>query len=202
MQDAEISSLMTVHGECSATKITGRQDKKIPSVWKKKLKNIMRLNNLALENAPEDLVITTHVCRGNYHSTWASSGGYRTIAPFLFANENVSAYYLELMMNAPEDLNHSALFPMIKSRTWSCDQQVTDFRRKEVIKKRIAKAAKYIPLDRLYLSPQCGFASCEIGNKLTEEEQWAKLALVKEIAKGSSGVRKIILAFYCFFGEN
>ena len=54
---------------------------------------------------------------------------------------------------------------------------------KEVIKKRIAKAAKYIPLDRLYLSPQCGFASCEIGNKLTEEEQWAKLALVKEIAK-------------------
>ena len=56
-------------------------------------------------------------------------------------------------------------------------------KKKEVIKKRIAKAAKYIPLDRLYLSPQCGFASCEIGNKLTEEEQWAKLALVKEIAK-------------------
>lgn len=54
---------------------------------------------------------------------------------------------------------------------------------KEEVKKRIYEAAKYIPLDRLYLSPQCGFASCEIGNKLTEEEQWAKLALVKEIAE-------------------
>ena len=64
-----------------------------------------------------------------------------------------------------------------------------------MIKKRIVKAAKYIPLDRLYLSPQCGFASCEIGNKLTEEEQWAKLALVKEIAKRSVGVRKNILLF-------
>ena len=54
---------------------------------------------------------------------------------------------------------------------------------KEVVIKRIHEAAKYIPLDRLYLSPQCGFASCEIGNKLTEEEQWAKLKLVKEIAE-------------------
>lgn len=144
----------------------------------------LRLNNLALENAPEDLVITTHVCRGNYHSTWASSGGYEPIAPFLFANENVSAYYLEF-----DDERSGGFEPL---RFVSDDKKVVlglvtskspILEEKEVIKKRIAKAAKYIPLDRLYLSPQCGFASCEIGNKLTEEEQWAKLALVKEIAK-------------------
>ena len=144
----------------------------------------LRLNNLALENAPEDLVITTHVCRGNYHSTWASSGGYEPIAPFLFANENVSAYYLEF-----DDERSGGFEPL---RFISDDKKVVlglvtskspILEEKEVIKKRIAKAAKYIPLNRLYLSPQCGFASCEIGNKLTEEEQWAKLALVKEIAQ-------------------
>ena len=89
-----------------------------------------------------------------------------------------------LMMNAPEDLNHSALFPMIKKVVLGLVTSKSPIlEEKEVIKKRIAKAAKYIPLNRLYLSPQCGFASCEIGNKLTEEEQWAKLALVKEIAQ-------------------
>ena len=149
-----------------------------------KAEKYLRLNNLALENAPEDLVITTHVCRGNYHSTWASSGGYEPIAPFLFANENVSAYYLEF-----DDERSGGFEPL---RFVSHDKKVVlglvtskspILEEKEVIKKRIAKAAKYIPLDRLYLSPQCGFASCEIGNKLTEEEQWAKLVLVKEIAQ-------------------
>ena len=142
----------------------------------------LRLNNLALENAPEDLVITTHVCRGNYHSTWASSGGYEPIAPFLFANENVSAYYLEFddeRSGGFEPLrfvsdHKKVVLGLVTSKSPILEE-------KEVIKKRIAKAAKYIPLNRLYLSPQCGFASCEIGNKLTEEEQWAKLALVKEI---------------------
>ena len=144
----------------------------------------LRLNNLALENAPEDLVITTHVCRGNYHSTWASSGGYEPIAPFLFANENVSAYYLEFddeRSGGFEPLrfvsdHKKVVLGLVTSKSPILEE-------KEVIKKRIAKAAKYIPLNRLYLSPQCGFASCEIGNKLTEEEQWAKLALVKEIAQ-------------------
>ena len=102
----------------------------------------------------------------------------------LFANENVSAYYLEF-----DDERSGGFEPL---RFVSDDKKVVlglvtskspILEEKEVIKKRIAKAAKYIPLDRLYLSPQCGFASCEIGNKLTEEEQWAKLALVKEIAK-------------------
>lgn len=144
----------------------------------------LRLNNLAIEGKPEDLVITTHVCRGNYHSTWASSGGYAPIAPYLFANEHVSAYYLEF-----DDERSGGFEPL---QYVSADKKVVlglvttkspVLERKEDIIRRIHEAEEYIPLERLALSPQCGFASCEIGNKLTEEEQWAKLALVKEIAE-------------------
>ena len=144
----------------------------------------LRLNNLALEGRPSDLALTTHVCRGNYHSTWASSGGYEPVAPFLFADENVDAYYLEF-----DDERSGGFEPL---RFVSGDKKVVlglvtskspRLEDKEVIKERIKEATKYLPLERLYLSPQCGFASCEIGNKLTEEEQWAKLELVKEIAK-------------------
>lgn len=144
----------------------------------------LRLNNLAIEGKPDDLVLNTHVCRGNYHSTWASQGGYDPIAPFLFANENVNAYYLEF-----DDDRSGGFEPL---QYVSADKKVVlglittkspILEDKETVIRRIYEAAKYVPLDRLCLSPQCGFASCEIGNKLTEEEQWAKLALVKEIAK-------------------
>ena len=144
----------------------------------------LRLNNMAIEEKPEDLVITTHVCRGNYHSTWASAGGYDPVAPFLFANENVSAYYLEF------DDERSGGFEPLKYV--SEDKKVVlglittkspVLEDKTAVIAKIREAAEYVPLERLYLSPQCGFASCEIGNKLTEEEQWAKLRLVKEIAE-------------------
>ncbi|MDO4265517.1 MAG: 5-methyltetrahydropteroyltriglutamate--homocysteine S-methyltransferase [Eubacteriales bacterium] len=144
----------------------------------------LRLNNLALLDKPEDLTITTHVCRGNYHSTWASSGGYETVAPFLFAKETVSAFYLEFdddRSGGFEPLKHVApgkkvVLGLITSKSPVLEDKAS-------VIARIHEAAKYVPLEDLYLSPQCGFASCEIGNKLTEEEQWAKLALVKEIAE-------------------
>lgn len=144
----------------------------------------LRLNNLAIEGKPEDLILTTHVCRGNYHSTWASSGGYEPIGKYLFAEENASAFYLEFddaRSGGFEPLRFVAdgkkvVLGLITSKSPVLEE-------KAQIIARIHEAAKYIPLDRLYLSPQCGFASCEIGNKLTEEEQWAKLALVKEIAE-------------------
>ena len=106
------------------------------------------------------------------------------MAKTLFARENVSAYYLEF------DDARSGGFESLAEVTG--DKKVVlglittkspKLEKKEAVIARIHEAAKYIPLDRLYLSPQCGFASCEIGNKLTEEEQWAKLALVKEIAE-------------------
>ena len=141
------------------------------------------LNNAAIEGAPEDLVINTHVCRGNYHSTYAFEGGYDPVAPYLFAHENVDAFYLEFdtpRAGGFEPLAHVAegkkvVLGLITSKQPSLED-------KEVVKARIKEASKYVPLENLYLSPQCGFASCEIGNKLTEEEQWAKIALIQEIA--------------------
>ena len=145
---------------------------------------LLDVNNLALENKPEDMVITSHICRGNYHSTFFNSGAYDSVADYVFAQENVNALFLEY-----DDARSGGFAPLAKV---SPDKTVVlglittktpKLEDKESIKKRIYEAAKYIPLERLCLSPQCGFASCEIGNKLTEEEQWAKLALVKEIAE-------------------
>lgn len=145
---------------------------------------LLRVNNLVLENQPEDLIINTHVCRGNYHSAYFSSGAYDSIAEPLFGRENVNAYYLEF------DDERSGGFEPLKAITGNkkvvlglITSKSPELEDKMEVIARIHEAAKYIPLDRLYLSPQCGFASCEIGNKLTEEEQWAKLALVKEIAE-------------------
>lgn len=148
------------------------------------------VNNLAIEGKPEDLVINTHICRGNFHSTWACSGGYDKIADLVFAKEKVSALYLEF------DDERSGSFECLKKV--SEDKKVVlglittkspKLEDKESVIARIKEAAEYVPLERLYLSPQCGFASCEIGNKLTEEEQWAKLKLVKEIAEEVWGNR-------------
>ena len=142
------------------------------------------LNNAAIEGKPDDLVINTHVCRGNYHSVYFASGAYDPIADPLFTRENVNAYYLEF------DDERSGGFACLKDVT--PDKKVVlglittkrpELEDKAAIIARIHEAAKYVPLENLYLSPQCGFASCEIGNKLTEEQQWAKLALVKEIAE-------------------
>ena len=144
----------------------------------------VRLNNLAIEGKPEDLVINTHVCRGNYHSTYAFEGGYDPIAPYLFAEENVNAFYLEFdtpRAGGFEPLAHVAegkyvVLGLVTSKQPGLEDE-------DLLVQRINEAAKYVPLDHLCLSPQCGFASCECGNKLTEEEQWAKVALVKRVAE-------------------
>lgn len=145
---------------------------------------LLKVNNLAIENKPEDMVITSHICRGNYHSTFFSSGAYDPVADYVFARENVDALLLEY------DDERSGNFEALKKV--SPDKKVVlglittkspKLEEKSEVIARIKEASQYVPLDRLCLSPQCGFASCEIGNKLTEEEQWAKLKLVKEIAE-------------------
>ncbi|HJF17242.1 MAG TPA: 5-methyltetrahydropteroyltriglutamate--homocysteine methyltransferase, partial [Globicatella sulfidifaciens] len=132
---------------------------------------------------PEDLVVTTHVCRGNFKSTYAVSGSYEEIAEFLFAKEEVDGYFLEF------DDERSGGFEPLRKVTG--DKKVVlglitskrpELEDKDRIIARIHEAAQYIPLERLSLSPQCGFASTEEGNKLTQEDQWKKLQLVKEIA--------------------
>ena len=145
---------------------------------------LLKVNNLALDGKPADMVINSHICRGNYHSTFFTSGSYDSVADYVFAQEHVDALYLEY-----DDERSGSFAPLAKI---SPDKKVVlglittktpELEDKDAVIARIHEAAKYVPLERLYLSPQCGFASCEIGNKLTEEEQWAKLALVKEIAE-------------------
>ena len=163
-----------------AVALTGRSGQQLEEY--KKL--ILDLNNRVVALAPTDLIINTHVCRGNYHSTFFSSGAYDGVADLLFGEEHVNTYYLEY-----DDERSGGFAPLAKV---SGDKKVVlglittktpALENKKAVIARIHEAAKYIPLDRLYLSPQCGFASCEIGNKLTEEEQWDKLRLVKEIAE-------------------
>ncbi|KRM56271.1 5-methyltetrahydropteroyltriglutamate--homocysteine S-methyltransferase [Lacticaseibacillus sharpeae] len=142
------------------------------------------LNNRVTDGWPADLIINTHVCRGNFHSDWAGKGAYDPIARPLFTDSNYHAFYLEYdteraggfepLTQVPDDKYVvlgliTSKFPQLEDR-----QHIID---------RIHEAAQYHPLDKLCLSPQCGFASTEEGNILNESEQFAKLALVKSIAE-------------------
>lgn len=169
------------YGQSTAcTWLTGRTGDALED-YKKRL---LKLNNEVVAASPKDLEINTHVCHGNYHSTFFSSGAYDGVADLLFGEENVNAYYLEY-----DDERSGGFKPLTKV---SGDKKVVlglittkrpELEDKEKVIQRIKEASKYIPLERLSLSTQCGFSSCEIGNKLTEEEQWAKFKLVKEIAE-------------------
>lgn len=163
-----------------AVALTGRRGEALEEYKKV----ILALNNKVVEKAPADLTINTHVCRGNYHSTFFSSGAYDGVADLLFGEENVNAYYLEyddersggFAPLAKITGNKKVVLGLVTTKTPKLEDR-------QAVIARIKEASQYVPLENLYLSPQCGFASCEIGNKLTEEEQWAKLKLVKEIAE-------------------
>lgn len=140
------------------------------------------LNNGAIADLPDDLTINTHVCRGNYHSDWATSGGYDDVADQLFGQENVTNYFLEYDSEraggfeplAKVSGDKQVVLGLITTKTGELEDKAT-------IIARIHEATKYLSLDRLWLSTQCGFASTEEGNILTDAQQWAKLQLVKEI---------------------
>lgn len=144
----------------------------------------LQVNNAALADLPADLVVNTHVCRGNYHSTWASAGGYESVADPLFNQENVRAYYLEYDSDRAGGFEPLRLVSddklVVLGLVTSKNGELED---RQTVIDRIYEAAKYVPLDRLCLSTQCGFASTEEGNVLTAEQQWAKIALVKSIAE-------------------
>ena len=139
--------------------------------------------NAALERRPNDLVVTTHVCRGNFRSTFIASGGYEPIADLLFNAVNVDAYFLEWDSDRAggfEPLrylpkNKTVVLGLITSKSGPIEN-------KDFVRRRVDDASKYAPLDQLCLSPQCGFASTEEGNVLAEDDQWAKLRLVTELA--------------------
>ena len=143
-----------------------------------------RTINKALEAKPDDMTITMHVCRGNFRSTWISSGGYEPVAETLLGKVNIDGYFLEYDTERAGGFEPLRFLPkgnklvvlgLITSKTGTLEN-------KDDVKRRIAEATKFIDLDQLCLSPQCGFASTEEGNILTEEAQWAKLAEIVEIA--------------------
>ncbi|MFZ4453184.1 5-methyltetrahydropteroyltriglutamate--homocysteine S-methyltransferase [Salibacterium aidingense] len=141
--------------------------------------------NDAMADKPEDMKITMHICRGNFRSTWIASGGYEPVAETIFQKLNVDGLFLEYdtdraggfeplrYVNRP-DL--SIVLGLITSKFGELEDA-------EEVKKRIHEAAEYVNLDQLSLSPQCGFASTEEGNILTEDEQWEKLRHVVRIAE-------------------
>lgn len=140
------------------------------------------LSNEAIKNHPKDMSITTHVCRGNYSSTFAASGGYEPIAKVLLDGVNVDGFYLEYDTDRAGDFsplrflgNKQVVLGLISSKTGKLEK-------KEAVIKRIEEATKFVDINQISLSPQCGFASTEEGNTLTEDEQWAKIHLVNEIS--------------------
>ena len=145
----------------------------------------VRCLNDSISKKPADMVITMHICRGNFRSTYITSGGYDNISDAIFANLNVDGLFLEY------DDQRSGDFEPLKNFKRN-DQTVIlglitskfpELEDPELIKERIKEASQYIPLENLALSPQCGFASTEEGNKLTEEDQWNKIKHVIKIAE-------------------
>ncbi|GAA0593207.1 5-methyltetrahydropteroyltriglutamate--homocysteine S-methyltransferase [Virgibacillus siamensis] len=144
----------------------------------------VRVLNESLAGKPDDLTVTVHLCRGNYRSTWAFEGGYDRIAPKLFAKGNVDGFFLEYDDERSGSFNPLKYIPEDGPRVvlGVITSKSGELENKDEVIARINRAAEYVPLDQLCLSPQCGFASTHHGNKLTEEQQWAKLKFVVDVA--------------------
>ncbi len=145
------------------------------------LKTNVELNNKALEGLPSDLIITTHVCRGNYKSDWLAEGSYNAVAELLGAS-NVDGFYLEFDTDRAggfEPLRYLKGKQVVIGIVSSKFGELED---REQIVARIQEAAKIVDINQISISTQCGFASTEEGNVLTEEQQWNKLRFIKEIA--------------------
>ena len=144
-----------------------------------------RLTNAALRDKPADMAITMHSCRGNFRSTFIASGGYEFVAEHLLgAVKGIDGYFLEYDSDRAGGFEPLRFFPkgqkqlvlgLVTSKNGTLES-------KDTVKRRIDEATKYVTIDQLCLSPQCGFASTEEGNILAEDEQWAKLRMIVEIA--------------------
>jgi 5-methyltetrahydropteroyltriglutamate--homocysteine methyltransferase len=144
-----------------------------------------RVINDCLKEKPADMVITTHVCRGNFRSTWISEGGYEPVAEVLLGKLNYDGYFLEYDTARAGGFEPLRFLPKGKKIVvlGLVTTKTGQLEKKDDVKRRIEEATKYVPLDQLGLSPQCGFASTEEGNVLAEDEQWAKLKMVVDVAE-------------------
>ncbi len=142
------------------------------------------LVNAALKGRPAGMTISMHLCRGNFRSTWMAQGGYEPVADTLFNRMGVDAWFMEYDSDRAGGFEPLRFLPrgkhavlgLVTSKTGTLEAADT-------LKRRIGEAAKFVDLDQLCLSPQCGFASTEEGNLLAETEQWAKLKLCVDVAR-------------------
>lgn len=143
-----------------------------------------RVLNQALEGKPADLTVGLHVCRGNFRSTRISEGGYEPVAEVLFGGVNVDAFFTEYDNDRSGDFaplrfirpgHQQVVLGLITTKNGELENP-------QGVKARLAEAAQYVPLEQICLSPQCGFASTEEGNALSEDQQWQKVRLVTSIA--------------------
>jgi 5-methyltetrahydropteroyltriglutamate--homocysteine methyltransferase len=140
--------------------------------------------NTAIGARPAGMTITMHLCRGNFRSSWIAQGGYEPVAQLLFNQIGVDGYFMEFDTERAGGFEPLRFVPrgkvvvlgLVTSKTGSLESA-------EDLERRIASAAEYVDIDQLCLSPQCGFASTEEGNVLSEDEQWAKLARIVEVSR-------------------
>jgi 5-methyltetrahydropteroyltriglutamate--homocysteine methyltransferase len=140
--------------------------------------------NAALTAKPADMTITTHVCRGNFRSTWIAEGGYEPVAQTLLSKVNYDGYFLEYDTERAGGFEPLRFLPkgnkivvlgLVTSKSGTLEK-------KDGVRRRIEEAGKFAPLEQFCVSPQCGFASTEEGNILAEDEQWAKLKMIVDLA--------------------
>ena len=171
-------SMMCDGRELAHSRERGDEPQKLPAAY-------ARMINRALDGKPADLAVTMHSCRGNFRSTWIAEGGYEPMAERLFNEVGVDGYFLEYDTGRAGGFEPLRFFPkgnkqlvlgLVTSKSGALEN-------KDDIRRRIDEATKYVALDQLCLSPQCGFASTEEGNILAEDEQWAKLRMIGEVAR-------------------
>jgi 5-methyltetrahydropteroyltriglutamate--homocysteine methyltransferase len=139
--------------------------------------------NAAIADIPADMTITMHLCRGNFRSTFVASGGYEPVAEILFNGIGVHGYFMEYDSARAGGFEPLRFVPKGKTVVLGLVTSKTGvLESRDLIRRRIDEATKYIDIDQLCLSPQCGFASTEEGNTLATDEQWAKLAMIVELA--------------------
>ena len=155
----------------------GESAEELPGIYAK-------LINSAISDIPPDMTIAMHLCRGNFQSTFVASGGYEPVAEVLFNSINVHGYFMEYDSDRAGGFEPLRFVPKGKTVVLGLVTSKSGrLESKDELKRRIDEASKFIDLEQLCLSPQCGFASTEEGNTLAEDEQWAKLKMIVEIAQ-------------------
>lgn len=147
------------------------------------IKEFSRLINASLQNHPTDMTITIHTCRGNFRSKWMAEGSYDPVAKYLFGTLDVDGFFAEYDTDRAGGFEPLRFLPEDKLLVLGLvSSKEGELESADAIKGKIEQASRYVDLERICLSPQCGFSSSEEGNVLTEDQQWRKLAFVKKVA--------------------